>query len=388
MSSTPTPTPTPAISAQTQQKFTQWNAKLGIPIEKLTAIHKSIIAKLKVLPSTAGKDDAFYDQRARRLMATKFATDLAVKAESFLGIYAMDGGAVDTNARNMDTAREMYANPQTRQEAIDSGLCMPDGTPLDTRQWFTKPNPDAGIRGRKNPNYKKPLKPFVQRRMIGFGRKMKDKTGMRLLVSTFRGEQAKLAIPMLSPIKVRMNIRKSTDFIYGLTSSQKSKIEAAPGFPEFEGWDQAKVLDMLVKAPPFNVESGKGVKTTIFNLDEFHNANKTNPFRACVMEADIITMDDEPTVTGNYRLVIGDVEADVDAPSKTCFVPADVYDTIKHLGLGSRCIFVCNTSLGTDMNTGERTQVNLNAIGILVKYAVSKEESLLEIGDDVEYKEA
>jgi len=369
------------VSELTAKKFAEWSTKLGVPVANLQKAHAQLIAKLKTLyPQKAG-DIAWLDGRARHNMATKLNESLRVKAEAFTITWAYDAGKVDTNARFIEDAVAMYNNPETRDEAVAKGLTFSDGRAKDGRQWYVEPA--AGRPGRKNPNYGKELKPFYQRRMIGFGRKFDEaKEIVKVVVATLRGAQADLVIPKFTPVNMRMNIRAADETKYGLTSSTKTEVEQvvdevlAKIKPE-------NVMKLLDTASLYSTETKKGMKTTVFNIVEFLAAHPNDSFAVTVLEADLSRVPDEPTVTGNWALGVGDAEEDVEARGITCFTPDEIYkQVIEPLGIGSRLLWIGTPRAATDIFTDEKT-ATLNVIAALVKTKVSKEESMFELGADL-----
>lgn len=345
------------MSEKTKKRVAQWSQKLGIPVADLMKQYGAAVTKLKKLYPK--QTEEFYDNRARHNLATKFAADLRPRARAVVGVFFVTGAKINTTARMAEMAKQAYQEDPA--QAVASWLTNNQGVPLDTREELTP--------GRKNPFYRKELKPFWQRSAIGVFKKFGEKT-VKLCVATLRQEQADLEIVENEPIQLRLNIRTDSKYLMVCTSSTRTEIEPSDD-PDFADWTLERSIEMLDKCP---------IKVSPLNLTEYYDNHKKagEPVIFAVIEGDILTVADEPTSTGNYRCELGDVEADIEARPATMFVPPDLFEGIKDVGLGSKLLTINRLTLGTDMTTGERTQVNLNPVFIHVKYLVTKEESLLE----------
>jgi len=340
------------------EKLQEWSQKLGVPVETLQGMVNQ--AKQKLIQLYPNRDDAFYTKRALRLVALQYAKQLRSPAVTLVGVVFAVGPKVDTTSAMANMARQLWADPNTRAQAIADGIVTEDGTPLDTRRELAP--------GRKNPNYGKPLQPFYQRNALGIFKKFGE-TQKKLTVMTLRQEKADLELPLNKPIQLRMNVREESDYMMVCTSSRATEVQPSND-PDFAGWTPEKTMQMLDSAP---------FKVSPLELDEYYEKHKDERIVFALIEGDLITVDETPTSTGNYRCELGDLEADIAALPTSMFVPADMYEsTIKNLGLGSRLIVVARLTLGMDIVTGERTRVNINPIAIFPKYVVTKEESLLE----------
>jgi len=350
-----------SMSDLTKSRLADWSQKLGVPVAELEKQFQAAYASVqKLYPE---KTPSFWEQRARRLLATKYARQLRPQARAVVGVFFDVGPKIDTNAARARMAKEMWSNPETRAQAIADGLVTPEGTPLDNR-------PEL-VPGRKNPNYGKPLKPFYQRTALGFFKKFGEQS-IKLTIVSFRGDKADMEIPINTPVTCRLNIRQETQYVMLCTSSTATEIHPSED-PDFAGWNESRTLEMLDSAP---------IKVSPLALEEYYDEQKElqkseRPLVFAIVEGDLLSTP-EQTSTGNYRIELGDIESDIEALPTSGFISEELYEKIKDLGLGSRLILIARLTLGLDLATGERTRVNLNPAAIYVKIPVSKEESLLD----------
>src|SRR3989304_1458622 len=143
-------------------KLTELSKRIGIPMNDLTDQFNAYLTQAKLL--YPGKQDTWYDDRARHLVFAKYTDALRSQAASFDIVLFYTGEAVDYNARTREMALVQWK--QDPQKAVNAGVVDGSGVPIDTREWLVEPA--SGIAGKKNPNHKKPLQPFWQRRVIGF----------------------------------------------------------------------------------------------------------------------------------------------------------------------------------------------------------------------------
>lgn len=371
------------MSEKTKKAFEQWSAKLGMNVAELESMYHNTVTQLKKVYPTQTAE--WVGDRARHNMATTFSEQLRIKAEAFVVSWIFDGGRVDTNANTISVAKALYADPATRDEAVATGKCFADGTPRDLREWYVEPARSRP--GKKNPNFGKELKPFNQRRMIGLGRKFdEDAKILKVIVGTLREKASELDIPLMTPGKMRLNIRVADEFKYGVTSSSKTEFEKIDD-ETLKKIDLAAAANIFDTAPLFMTATKKGLKTTIFTVVEFLNAHKNDQFAVTILEADIARFPENMTVTGSWPVGVNDAEEDVEARGITCFVPDELYKKkLSNLGLGSRVLWIGTPREAEDMMTQEPT-ATMNIIDLIVKTHISKEESMMEIGADVKVEE-
>jgi len=365
-----------SLDSATVEKLQSWSEKLGVPADILTKQLYSLITHLKSM--YPDRTTEFYISRARHLLATKYASRIRVQAMAFTGVFFAKGEKIDYNRQRRASALAIWQ--EDKHKAISLGVCKEDpatGEPIviDDRMWLVEPA--EGRPGRRNPNYGKPLQPFYQRTLMGIGVKFGEES-LKFLSLTLRGKQADLDVDLNVPYDFSANIRGGGEYSYVLTSSVVTEFKKSTN-PLFANWSESKTVEALDKAP---------IKVSPVKLDEYYDKHKQEPIVPCVLEGDLVALREEETATGNYWSQWSDVEEDIELPPVTVFLTKEAYNDVKDLGLGSRCQLVGTLRLGQDLVTGEMTRVNMTALRAFVKYKVSKEESLLEVAESVEWKES
>jgi len=357
------------LDEATNAKLEQWSKKLGILSVTLRSQLLSLVTHLKSMPQYQGRSEEFYIARARHLLATKYAAAMRVRAEAFIGVFFSVGDKVDFNRAMRETALSIYK--QNPAQAVASGLIKVDPTTgepivIDTREWLVEPS--EGRRGRRNPQYGKPLQPFYQKSCFGIAKKFGEQD-LKFTSFTLRGEQADLEVPENAPVKFRANLRGETEHSFILTSSVATKFEPIDE-PAFREWSLERTVEMLDNLP---------IKVTPVKLEEYFEKHRREAIVPCVLEGDLVGVREEETASGNIMTMWSDVEEDIDLPPATVFLSKKAFEAIKDLGLGSRCLVIGTLRPGQDLATGEMTRVLMTGFSVFVKYPVSKEESLLEV---------
>lgn len=340
------------------EKLEKISTKLGIPIDKLVAEYNAYLNQTKAL--FPGRDEAFCSQRALVLVSAKHVEELRSPSVSFEFVSIYTSEIVDINARMKQLALEAYkTNPA---QAIATGLVNESGVPLDTRQWLVEPT--SGRPGRKNPNFRKPLMPFEQRRVVGFCVKFgTDK--VKLFDATLRGEQAKQEVPENVPLTARFNIRGEDGLAYHLTSGSRTKVMPSES-KFFKNWSINKTIEILENAP---------FKKSVLDCEEHHEKHKNEPTNLILCEAHLVGKSEEQTSRGSYLLFLTDLEkGDFDAQPIPCFVDEANYKKLEGLGSGTKLLILGSTSLGQDLATGEQTRVILNGLFLHVLIPIKEEE--------------
>lgn len=345
----------------TKARLQELSKKIGKDFSVLEAQFNDKYAQSKALYT--GKTDAWHEERARKVLMSAY-TEAARGQSVALDVKAFYvGPAVDYNANDRASKEQAFKDNQI--QAINSGQVssgldgFEKGTPLDTKEWFVEPSP--GNKGSKNPNYKKPLKPFWQRRVIGYAVRFGEQT-MKLFVGTMRDAVALKEVPK-ETFTGRFNVRAEDTYTISVTSG--SKTEFAPSTnPIFNGWDEAKCISMLEQSPAIVKYDG---------VEEWFTKNKSNKGAVLVLKADLITKSDEPSSNGTYRIVLGSVE-EPDGPSVTAFIDEAMYAKIKKDRTGTELIGIGNITLGQDFATGTMTALNFNPMNIYVTMAISDQE--------------
>jgi hypothetical protein len=181
-----------------------------------------------------------------------------------------------------------------------------------------------------------------------------------------RGKEVDAEFKTGTPYLVRMNIREESATGFSATSATGMIFVPTP-FAELEG---KSVVDMLRTAPEEH-------RSNVLNVKDWHLKNKDNAGRYVIIEGDVTYKRDEEMKNGNYLMKMGDTMTDPMFNGQTVFVPNSLKEEFLNFGRGSRIITVGRTDLGNDFESGEKTQTNLNAMGIYVVERVSPEEAEL-----------
>jgi hypothetical protein len=339
----------------TRQKFQILSTKIGVDmgtLEKTFEIFKTNTRQLY-----PGKDEAFYEERARILVYGKYAD--RSPSVSFDHLFFYVGEAVDYTANMRELALVSYK--QNPQQAKASGLVDDNGTPMDTRQWLVEPA--EGRQGRKNPNVGKPLQPFKQRRALGFATRFGG-AQIKMLSGTLREKACEAIIPVNTAFTARYNIRSEDAFIVYATSGRKTTFDKPSTNPIFAGWNDVKTAELLEKAP---------FKRTVYKVEEFHEQSGGNPQAVLVLDTHLMGKADEPTSRGSYLIRLGAIE-DFDFPPVTCFIEEDTFKKLDGLGIGTRLLLIGTTTLGMDLMTNTKTSVIINGLWLHVLMPVKSEE--------------
>jgi hypothetical protein len=114
-------------------------------------------------------------------------------------------------------------------------------------------------------------------------------------------------------------------------------------------------------------------------LEQFHEANKTNFNRLVLVKGDVSTLVMEPTANGSRRMILESEDAfeDLDARGTTCWIPA-------HINLDfaedSKVIVLASTAQGKKFVDGQQTEelgdVSLNVFGA---YAIPEYKIAVEV---------
>jgi len=286
-----------------------------------------------LLESQKEMSDATAEQRARFLLYRRLSSALRSPAVPFVGLVMAVAPVRDASEAARNLAIQEYS--RDRESAVARGLTTPDGVPLDTREYLVAPT--ATSPGRRNPNFGKPIKPFLVRSVILIGRK-KGTKDLKLIHLLLRGNQANLQVPE-GICEFRANLRDEDESKYVLTSSTSTMFTPAID-AELKRLDFATVFET---APEEFV-------ATLSTLKDKHDPD--DQFRVVFVEADVVNISDVPTQTGAYVLSLSDETLPLDAPTVPMFTPKELFDKID-FGVGTRVRII-----------GRTTQVG-DAIGIL-----------------------
>ena len=323
-----------------QEYFNKFAEKLSLTVEEVELEFNTLFEDEKTIHKDL--DDEQQEQRALQRLALLYKKQLRSPAIGFEGILIGASDCVDIVARQKREAIELFrTDPQL---AISQGVTDENGTPLDARKEWGE--------GRANPKYGKPLPEHNFLRNVWGIAKSKD-SEPKFFPMVLSGKQAEDEnIPIFKPVKF-MAIDKETK----LNASTFTK------FINDESLTLPKYKDMLKQYVDI---------IKIKDLESYHNLNKTEFNRLCVVEGDVSLLSLEPTAFGSRIMILEDSEAsleDLDAKSLTCWIP----DRIKlDFAEGSKVIVVGRTAQGKLKDdkgnaTEELGDVSLNVYGL---YAV------------------
>lgn len=348
------------MKEETRKRLDAWAAKLDVPVVKLEQQLAAAMTEEKRFHAELSEEDL--EDRARKMIALQLSDELRSQAIPFVGYKLGEDEARDITMRIMEAAKMSFKEDPVK--AVNSFVTDENGTPLDTREYL---DPEQT---RKNPRYRKPLRPFFQKPVVLIARKSND-TKLKLTQLLLRQDQSQLEVPD-GPIGFRGNLRQDRPFMYLLTSSVATKFTPRPD----QAHQFSDILAMLKAAP-------NELKSTVLELEEWHAAHKTDPNALAIVEADVLNIG-EVTDRGSLLLTLGDIEEDPEF-SVTCFLASPLVKKIT-FGRGTRCYFVGRTTLGIDLTTGERDRVLFNGMAIwpISGRVVSKEEEAAFSGEEVE----
>jgi len=349
--------------SKTETLMAQWSAQLKIPIDEL---RKRFNEKYQTLTrALPGKSPEFYEKRARFLLYRELKTMLRFPGiSSFDGVFFGYNQKMDVFARRREQALAIFASNPTL--AIDQGWTDETGKPI-----FKMPS--GGVIDIS--------KPIYLRQSVGL---VRPSTGgdWKLAVMVHRMDQVENIPPLLRP--VRFTARKTSEFPdkFVLGTTRGTSYEPVD-IPEFENLDDAKVCELLRKAPP-------SLQTNCFNIRKWHDEHAGDNTRICIIEGDVVFLRREPTRIGNALFVIEDETLmDLTAEGITVWVHPEIFSML-NFGAGSRVIVVGRTVLmpGWDPMTRQvdrtRQRVGLNAFAVYAEpeFKVPPEEEML-ISEDI-----
>jgi len=334
------------MSPETRARINEYATKLSVPPQEIEATYQKHINALKQL--YPGKDASFYDNRARFLLYREIKEQLRSPAITFEGVVLGYSSIRDITEPQRRLAMETFReNPE---RAMREGLTDANGTPLDNRP--TLPT------GRPNPFYGHPIQSVPIRQSVGVG-KIPTETDFKLFVLTQLLDQAKTLPPIGKPVRFRALIRGKGD-MYELNTSRITAYQEHP-IPFFK---DLHPIDLLRNAPPiFKLQR-------IADIANWHDANKDNRNRVCIVEGDVITIRREPTAFGNYIVVIEDESTrGLETEGLTVWVHEDIKQMLD-FGAGSAVTLIGRTVMGPGWNPDTRRldpsiqRVMVNAFGI------------------------
>ena len=381
------------MEQKTTQYLTKWADGTGRPIKELERVITQYIKDFQA--SIPGKDVAYYEDLARRKLFLEIKGDMNSQAKPIDMIYLGSSGVIETTAAEKEEKLALWKNPETRAQAVfenkvsqgltdSKGNAIPDGTPLDTRQWFTAPNPEKNIKGSKNPNFGKPLQDSFLRPIVGFGRPAKGGQ-FRLIAISANNEQAKKEMPTIgSAVRTRLLLKNDKiAFKYVFNTSRRTAYTPIQ-LPEYPNVTDEVITDILTSAPT-------EVNPGLANLMTWHEKNADDKGRLVIFEGDVVFIAPEPTANGSIRMIILDSSnLDLNAEGTTVWVPKELAPQVT-FGTGSRVVGIARTNLGDAWDRETRqadpsrkvVQLAANAIFAIPAFRVAPEEESVIEGEEV-----
>jgi len=337
-----------------QEYIKMWSDKLSSPVEIIEKDYETILKQEKQIHPDLTPEQ--YETNVLRRLSLTFKKQLRSSAVGFEGIVFAVSDCIDFVAKRHREAKIMFdTNPQ---EAMAKGITNDIGEALDTRQ--------AWQDGRPNVGYGKPLPTHnYSRSIIGVAVKSGIDTSPKLFTMNIRGGRAeKIIIPMFVPIRFRAIDKTQTDGAdYTLNAST---------FTTFEHDDTLKLPS------PEEIISQKIAYTVMKELPLYHEREKDNYNRVCVINGDVSTLNLEPNSNGTRLMVVEDAEMimeDIESPGLTCWVPQHINIDF---GEQSKVIVIGRTSQGKKRDeqgnqTDEPGDIMLNVMGVyaLPQYKVN-----------------
>jgi len=350
---------------KTLSKLSEWAGKTGRSINELLASvekYRSMLQKI-----TPGKDDAFYERRARFMVYRELKAQLRIpQAKQWEGIFFGYGSKMDVFARRRREALDLWKRDP--QEAINRGLCNTDGTPI-----FTMPS-GAVI---------KIDQPVMLRQTVGICRLASGGT-MKLFVQVHRLEQCDILPPLGKPVRWTSRLVAEHPTRYDLTTVRMTSYTATK-LPEYPTIDEATICDILMNAP---VE----LKVPLNQLMQWHESHADDVRRICIVEGDVTIIRREPTSIGNYRMELEDETImDLGGEGINVWIHEEL---MKHIdfGAGSRVYVIGRTVTGPGWDVEQRRisrdirRVMINAFGIwpMPEFKIPMEEEFAATIEEVD----
>ncbi|MCK5177221.1 MAG: hypothetical protein KAQ92_05840 [Candidatus Aenigmarchaeota archaeon] len=347
-----------------QTYLKNWSDKLSISVEEIEQEYNRIFQEEKEIHK--GMDEAEQEKRALQRLALVYKKQLRSPAVGFEGIIIGVADCIDIVAKQRREAKTLYEHAP--QEAITGGVTDESGTPLDTRESW------AG--GRANQNFGKPLpENNFLRNIYGIAKKTKGSTEPKFFSMVISGKKAQDdTIPVFDPVRF-MGIDRSEE------GSNLYKINAST-FTNFVNAD--------LTLPDYKTLASQFCEMVAFSeLENYHNLNKDDFNRLCVVEGDVSMLNLEPTAFGSRIMSLEDADAsleDLDAKGLTCWLPERININFAE---GSKVLVVGRTAQGKKKDeagniTDELGDVTMNVYGLyaLPEYKVSLPEEIQPIAEE------
>jgi len=319
------------------KELSQWASNVGVPV---TELQKEYDAQLEALTANHPDwDEKKISGRATKIVYNQTKALKRSRAKPWDVLIVGVSGVRDMNSKKRRTLLERFNNPDTREEAItgfegarikllvneESG----EGTPIvvDTRE-IIKYTRDGQERSFKNREYGKELAILPVRDIVGIGMPSFDDDADLVICRISAQRASAEGCPDIgSVIRTRLNPREVNSMWADLRTAAVTKwtnvIEV--DWEILDGIDPTTpggMYELLGRLPAWMQVSDLGEE-----LDDFHEANKDDFGRACVVTGDAAFVSQEPNSNGSYQLAVEDGESfDMDAESTQGFVPAEVRD--------------------------------------------------------------
>lgn len=376
------------MDEETKKVLTEWAGKLGLPVENLVKDFEEQIVMFK--KNVPGKTEKWYEEASRHRIYLEIKADIVSPAKPYDITFFGIGAKIDAAAGDITARQSLWNNPSTREQAVfenkvyrytegptprmttknkeGKDIPVPDGTPLDTREWMIAPNAEKNEKGRRNRNYGKPLLPSIIRTLVGVGRPANGGK-LKLVNIMMAGEERAAMLPPMSsaeevkPVRTRINVREDRDVMVVANGSTKTKFEPIT----MDEIPDGKALLAIVNSAP------AALKVGLVELPEWHKLHEDDNRRTVIIEGDVSRINREPTAYGSLMLVIEDTsKEDLEAEGTTIWVPQELEHIVDRIGEYSHVTAIGRTTEGPGYNRETHqldqsiVRIMVNAVGLLV----------------------
>ena len=332
--------------------------KLSIDVKEVESEFKEFYANEGIIHKDLSEEQQ--EQRALQRLALSYKKQMRSPAVGFEGIIIGMSDCVDTTLRQKREAKEIFEmDPET---AVTSGVTDNEGNALDQRKEWGE--------GRSNPQYGKPLPDHNYLKNIwGIAKRTKNGSEAKFFSMVLSGQKAQdETIPLFKPVK--------------FMAIDKGERLNASTFTEFN------IAELVLPNYRGLIEQYAGTQK-MSELEAYHNINKEDRNRLCIVEGDVSSLNLEPTAFGSRIMSIEDAEAsleDLDAKGVTCWLPERINIDFAE---GSKVLVVGRTAQGKKRDeqgqpTDEPGDVTLNVYGIyaLPEFKISLPEEIQPITEE------
>ncbi len=348
-----------------EEYLKNWSDKLSLTVEQIEQEYQALFEEEKQIHKDLSPEEQ--EQRALQRLALTYKKQLRSPAVGFEGVIIGTADCIDIVAKQRREAKELFkTDPQT---AVSEGVTDEEGIPLDTREVWRN--------GKTNYSFGKPLPEHnYLRNVYGVVKKTKGADEPKFFSMVISGERAEdETIPVFAPLKF-MAIDKSgyDETEYKLNASTFTT------FTDNETLAIPALKDLLYTYTP---------PVAITDLERYHNDNKEEFNRLCVVEGDVSALNLEPTAFGSRVMSLEDPSStleDLDAKGVTCWVPERINLDFAE---GSRVLVVGRTDQRKKKDdqrnpTEELGDVTMNVFGVyaIPEYKISLPEEIQPIAEE------